>query len=292
MRTSSRNHGLDPETDYAEIYRNLALYEFPWDINQALSFALFRTYAVPSIGRLLYETGEFTERTQQRYDDTALLLEAPMQYGFGSTQARDAFRRINAMHHSYDISNDDMRYVLATFVVVPKRWFDDYCWRPLSRDELTAVVRYYQSVGRHMNIKDIPADYAEFEDFLDSYERQHFAYDDGARKVADATLELLTSFYPRVAAPAVDLFSRALMDEPLLTAFRYRRPSLPVRRMSAAALRARSQLTRALPARRKAKLMADDYRVRSYPNGFELSRIGTFPTGCPVPHAERSRAQA
>ena len=41
---------LDPATDYHEIYRIMAAHEFPWDMNQALSFALFRTYAVPSIG--------------------------------------------------------------------------------------------------------------------------------------------------------------------------------------------------------------------------------------------------
>lgn len=298
MKISSRHSvlsgtDLDPETDFVEIYRKLAMYEFPWDINQALSFALFRTYAVPSIGRLLYETGEFTERTQKRYDDTALLLEAPAQCGFASTQARDAFRRINQMHGSYDIPNDDMRYVLATFVVVPKRWFDDFGWRPLSDGELTAVVRYYQMVGKYMNIKDIPADYKAFEEFMDSYEREHFSYDDGARMVADATLELLTSFYPRVAAPAVDVLSRALMDEPLLQAFRYKKPSAAVRWASAAALQARSQLIRVLPARRKPKLMADDYRIRSYPNGFQLSELGSLPnSGCPVPHVERTRSSA
>ena len=36
------------------------------------------------------------------------------------------------MHAMYDITNDDIRYVLATFVVVPKRWMDDYGFRPLS----------------------------------------------------------------------------------------------------------------------------------------------------------------
>ncbi len=41
------NDRLDPETDFREIYRNAVAYEFPWDMNQALSFALFRTYAVP-----------------------------------------------------------------------------------------------------------------------------------------------------------------------------------------------------------------------------------------------------
>ena len=39
---------LDPARDFAEIYRLMGTtYEFPWDMNQALSFALFRTYAVP-----------------------------------------------------------------------------------------------------------------------------------------------------------------------------------------------------------------------------------------------------
>ena len=68
---------LDPETDYEEIYRVMTTLEFPWDMNQALSFALFRTYAVPSIGRLLDETGEFARDTQKRYDDTGLLLDEP-----------------------------------------------------------------------------------------------------------------------------------------------------------------------------------------------------------------------
>ncbi|MGV7636901.1 oxygenase MpaB family protein, partial [Mycobacterium kansasii] len=71
MQKIDRNRGLNPETDYVEISRNLGTYDFPWDITQALSFALFRTYAVPSIGRLLADTGEFTERVQKRYDDTA-----------------------------------------------------------------------------------------------------------------------------------------------------------------------------------------------------------------------------
>ena len=95
-------------------------YDFPWDNLQALSFALFRTYAVPSIGRLLDETGEFTGRVQKRYDDTGLLLEEVQRHGLGSTRGRSAVRRINQMHGMYDISNEDFRYVLATFVVVPE----------------------------------------------------------------------------------------------------------------------------------------------------------------------------
>ena len=72
----------DPEVDYHEIYRQLATLEFPWDIYQALSFALFRTYAVASIGELLDRSGEFTARAQKRYDDTVLILDAVLEHGF------------------------------------------------------------------------------------------------------------------------------------------------------------------------------------------------------------------
>ena len=75
---------LDPEADCAEIYGIIVRHEFPWDLNQSLSFALFRTYAVPSIGVLrerlpevarvriedlafgvVHETGQKTGREQR-----------------------------------------------------------------------------------------------------------------------------------------------------------------------------------------------------------------------------------
>ena len=270
------NERLDPETDHVEIYRVLAQHEFPWDINQALSFALFRTYAVPSIGRLLDETGQFTGAVQKRYDDTGLLLDAPLTHGFDSVQGRTAVRRINQMHARYDISNDDLRYVLSTFVVVPKRWIDDYGWRPLTRTEVDASVAYYRRLGLRMNIKDLPTTYAELADLMDDYEREHFAFDPGARRVADSTLQLLCSFYPRAAARLVDVSSRALMDEPLLAAFRYAVPSARVRRASAAALRLRARVVGLLPPRRRGLQTFDSPRIRSYAVMPDLAELGTF----------------
>ncbi len=290
-----RNRGLDPETDFVEISRNLATYEFPWDITQALSFALFRTYAVPSIGRLLADTGEFTERVQKRYDDTALLLEVPLLQGFDSPEGRAAIRRINQMHKMYDISDDDMRYVLCTFVVVPARWIADYGWRPLTAAEKLASVRYYQALGKHMAIGDIPRTYDEFADFMDRYEAEHFAFDEGARRVADSTMSLLASFYPAPLRPAIDVFSRALMDEPLLRAFRYDDPGPAVRRLATGAMKLRARLLAVLPSRRTPTYVQDNHRIRSYPTGFRTEALGTFAPGCPVhraapadaPHLER-----
>lgn len=57
---------MDPVADGLYVYRLGVAFEFPWDYARALELALYRTYAVPGIGRLLARTAELTERTQKR----------------------------------------------------------------------------------------------------------------------------------------------------------------------------------------------------------------------------------
>jgi uncharacterized protein (DUF2236 family) len=268
---------LDPEIEFEEISRLLALYEFPWDIQQALSFALFRTYAVPTVGDLLYDTQQFTHDAQKRHDDTALILEAVGVNGMESRDGRAAIRRINQMHGSYDISNDDLRYVLSTFVVTPQRWIERYGWRCLTANERLASVRYYQRLGRLMGIKEIPETYEEFSDHMDAYEAEWFRPDPKTRAVADATLGLLTTFYPRPLRRAIRLFSIALLDDHLREAFGYRRPPRVVVALSHAALRLRGRFVRLLPPRRKPLYANDLKRIKSYPGGYLVEKLGTFP---------------
>ena len=182
--------------DFESIVRDLISREFPWGNTQALSFALFRTYAVPSIGDLLCDTRQFTEHTQKRYDDTVLLLDAPIEHGVSSTMGRTGIRRVNEMHGMYDISNDDMLYVLSTFVVCPVDWINSYEWRNLTDREVTALTDYYRLLGKRMGIKGIPEDYAGFEKLMEEYEIGHFTYSPKAREVADSTLDLLGTFAP------------------------------------------------------------------------------------------------
>jgi hypothetical protein len=144
---SERIERLDPERDHLEVHQLVCAHEFPWDTLQALSFALFRTYAVPSIGGLLDRTGELTGRTQKRYEDTGLLLDTVLEHGTGSEPGRQALRRVNAMHAAYDIRDDDLRYVLSTFVVMPLRWNAEYGWRPFTELEKRASVAYHRSSG-------------------------------------------------------------------------------------------------------------------------------------------------
>ncbi|MDR6975099.1 hypothetical protein J2X68_001783 [Streptomyces sp. 3330] len=286
---------LDPYEDAYEIYRLIAAYEFPWDVTRALELALYRTYAVPSIGRLLDETAELTDRAQKRYDDTSLLLDAVVEHGFDSERGRTAVRSINRMHRAYDISNDDMRYVLCTFVVMPKRWIDAYGWRGLSRHETVACAVYYRTLGQRMGIKDIPETYEEFEACLDAYEKAHYAWDEGARRVSDATLDLMASWYPRPLAPVLRHATLALLDGHLLEAFRYPPPGPAVRALVRAAVRARGRVVRLLPPRRAPHHARQNREIKGYPNGYRLAELGTRPVpgvrGCPVRRTGGSAAE-
>ena len=281
-----RIQSLDPASDFAEIYRLMGTHEFPWDLNQALSFALFRTYAVPSIGGLLARTGEFTRRTQQRYDDTVLILDAVLEHGPASDEGRAAIRRMNQMHRSYDITNDDLRYVLATFVVLPIRWIDAYGWRGLTETERIASAEYYRDLGRRMGIRDIPPTWQAFARLLDAYERAHFAFDAGARAVADSTLALLATFPPndRLPAALVRRISLAVMDAPLLDAFGFAHPHPAIRGLVRGGLRARGMVVGLLPPRGTPYFARQLPQIRSYPDGYDVSALGTFPGGCPFPH--------
>jgi hypothetical protein len=289
-----RIHRLDPEADCVRITQILAAHEFPWDVSKALGMALYRTYAVPSIGDLLFRTGEFTERTQKRYDDTALILNAVLRGGFAADESRHALRRMNAMHRAHGIGHDDLRYVLSTFVVVPVRWFnrDRFGWRRLTGHEAAAFTHYYRRLGRHMGIPDLPDDYAGFARLLDDYERAHFAPSPGGRAVSDATLDLMATFLaPRALSGAARTFALAILDDPLLRALGYTPPPRPVRAAARASLRARSRVVRFLPPRTEPFWAEDSPDVRGYPGGYDVRDLGTFPgpgapQAGPAPHAE------
>lgn len=272
---------LDPEVDFVEIYRITAGHEFPWDMTQALGLALYRTYAVPSIGELLARTGEFQRRTHKRYADTGLILDAVLEHGFAHPTGRAGIRRMNQMHGAYAISGDDMRYVLSTFVVIPMRWLDRFGWRPMSEHERVASANYYRELGRHMNIKDAPADHHEFAAFLDAYEREHFAYSPGGRAVSDATLSLLIGFYPRVLHPLLRRSIVALLDPPLREAIGYPAPAPLTERLAVGGLRVRAAVERRLPPRRRARPVRELRQFAIYPDGYDVEALGTFPAKTP-----------
>ncbi|MCC7048768.1 MAG: DUF2236 domain-containing protein [Alphaproteobacteria bacterium] len=275
LRTSilSQIERLDPERDHQRIVFLSTCFDFPFDTTRALEFALFRTFAVPSIAALLDRTGEFRHRAQKRYDDTDIVVSEMMEWGYDSERGRAALERMNFIHGHFKIANRDFLYVLSTFVYEPIRWNARFGWRPMVAAEKLAMFHFWRAVGERMGIRDLPRGYAAFEQFNRDYERQHFRRTAGGVRTGGATRALFAGWFPRPFRPLVRLSMHALMDEATLAAFAFPPPPAAARRLVLGAMELRKRLLRLLPARRKPRLRTAK-RHRSYPRAYRIDQIG------------------
>lgn len=283
---AERIASLDPSADCQKIAFLLTTCEFSWDIERALEFALFRTYALPSISGLLSHTGEFTCRPRKRYDDSELILSEILENGFDSDRGRTALVRLNEMHGCFRIANEDMLYVLSTFVFEPFRWLERFGRRPMTEHEKTAWFNYQRELGQRMNISDIPHDRAGLEAVNLQVEASRFRYDDSNHAIGAVTRDLLLGFYIprslfRIGRPVAHTF----MDPPLLRAMGFPAPSLWLRKTVMAGMRLRRAVLRRLPPRRQPRCLTK-VRRPTYPEGYRVEELGTFPScrsvGCPA----------
>jgi hypothetical protein len=269
---------LDPAADHQRIVFLSTCFDFPFDTTRALELALFRTFCIPSISRLLDRTGEFQNRAQKRYDDTDILVSEMLEFGYGSERGRSALYRMNQIHGRFRIANDDFLYVLSTFIFEPIRWNERFGWRRLCEQERLAMFYFWREIGRRMNIADLPESYDAMERFKRDYERRHIRYTDANRRVGTATVDMFAGRAPRLLAPLVRSAIPALLEEPLVTAFGFPQPSRVMRWLVPAALRWRGRLVRFLPARTQPRLRSQMKRP-SYPDGYRIEQIGPPPPG-------------
>jgi len=264
---------LDPEKDDQRIVFLSSRYDFPFDTTRALEFALFRTFCVPSISALLDRTAEFRNRAQKRYDDTDLIVSELMEWGYDSERGKRALRRLNQLHGRFAIANEDFLYVLSTFIYEPIRWNERFGWRLMCDEERLGYFRFWRQVGRRMNIREIPADYGAFERFNREYEAQHYRYTESNERIGAATRELFVGWFPRFLTPLVRSAIHALLDDSLIAAFGFPRPSPLMRRLVPGALRLRGRLAGLLPARPGPQLRTEMGHP-TYPDGYVIERLG------------------
>ncbi len=264
---------LDPKKDHQRIVFLSKCYDFPFDTTRALEFALFRTFGVPSISALLDRTGKFQNRAQKRYDDTDIIISELMEWGYDSDRGKQALRRMNQLHGRFAIANEDFLYVLSTFIFEPIRWNERFGWRVMCEQERLGYFYFWREVGQRMNIKEIPSDYDTFERFNGEFERQHYGFTKTNERVGAATRELFVSWYPRPIATVVRSAIYAMLDEPLIAAFGFPRPSQFMRWLVSSVLQLRAYLLRFLPPRRRPQLRTE-MRHRTYPKGYSIERLG------------------
>ncbi|MCB2077855.1 MAG: DUF2236 domain-containing protein [Novosphingobium sp.] len=268
---------LDPEKDCERIAFLLANQLFPYTIEKALEYALFKTYAVPSISRILAATGEFTERAQKRYDDTVLLLAEVSENGQGHPDAELALDRINEMHGRFRIRNEDFLYTLSTFVFEPIRALQLYGPRPMTPHEQRAWFNAYVQLGEGMKIADLPANPESFRNWRQAYEQREIRFEPTNRVVADATVEVLQDIL-RVPKFARGLALSALvvvMEPHVARAFGYPAPHPAMAASVNAFMTVRKIVAGLLPDRRTVRLQTKR-NLPTYRGDYSIAELGTF----------------
>lgn len=207
------------------IYSNFAFKDFQFLGVKGLEFGFFRTYAIPTISKLLVHTKQLAgPNVLRRYDDTDLIVREMTENAPNSVRANLAVQRLNFMHGQYAISNIDYIYVLCIFVVEPIRWVNRYGFRRVHRKEVIASFVLWKDIGVKMGIKSIPDSYEAMEAFVDTYEEQKMEFVSSNRIIADATVGLLLSDVPAVLHPLGRRVIHALCDNRLRKAMGFPSP--------------------------------------------------------------------
>lgn len=279
---SAKISQLDPDRDHEEISFMLSCHIFPWDLERALEFALFRTFAVPSISGLLAETGEFTHRPRKRYDDTELILFEILEHGMNSLRGKRAIRRMNSMHGRFQISNEEFLYVLSTFIFEPIRWLEKYAYRPMTEIEKQGVFKNYLELGRRMNLKNIPQTLEEFEQYNLDYESKYFQFAPSNHLIAEKTIDLLLGFYlPKLLFGIGRPFVYALLDESLRNALGLPKASKWRKWLIEKMLAIRAFFHR-ISSEPQHPVLGTRRKRPTYPEGYQIEELGTFSSKSPA----------
>lgn len=114
----------------------------PWIAVLSLSFALFKTYAIPTISLVLNKSGQLSDPNvaARRAEDTAVFIGEFLYGGLDSERGCVALARLNWLHGRYGalITRDDLLYTLSLFVFEPATWARKYEWREMSQLEQEA----------------------------------------------------------------------------------------------------------------------------------------------------------
>ncbi|KID79537.1 67 kDa myosin-cross-reactive antigen family protein, partial [Metarhizium brunneum ARSEF 3297] len=202
------------------IVQNICSYEFPYFFDLSQQYALFRTYAVENIAKLLVSVSDLSKSDQspKRYEDTEIIFVCFAHYAPTSSMLRKAVARMNYLHAPYiksgRILNKDLLYVLSTAMSEPERFMRLYEWRPLLEMEVAAVASVWKYVGDLMEIdyeaelgKNQWRDAIEFLDdvsqWASKYEEQYMRPMDEVAQLGSVLMDLLFFPEPGVAVCAL-----------------------------------------------------------------------------------------
>lgn len=264
------------DDDAYRIQKIVTELEFPYMFEKALQFALFRTYGIPSISTLLVATSQLSSQATaaKRYVDTTVLIKEFLGHPPTSARTLEAIGRMNYLHRFYQksgrISDDDMLYTLALFVLEPIRWIDRYEWRQLEDFEKCALGTFWKYI---CHVMDIPYKVLlpqsgnnsnpnqdpffidglhwldELSKWADGYEERAMIAHPDNHTLAEQTTLLLLWHVPATLKPFGKTILTTLMNSQLRTAMGYPNPPPFLLKLVPALLRTRAFFLRhfALP---------------------------------------------
>eukprot|EP01116_Phalansterium_solitarium_P019681 TRINITY_DN5599_c2_g1_i1.p1 TRINITY_DN5599_c2_g1~~TRINITY_DN5599_c2_g1_i1.p1 ORF type:complete len:332 (+),score=90.51 TRINITY_DN5599_c2_g1_i1:114-1109(+) len=285
---------LDPKKDCLQLTVDMTNLVLPITARAALEVSLLRTFAIPSISKLLAATRQFEKEPGKRYEDTELIIREIVEHAFNSERSDKAIRRLNFIHGHYKISNDDFLYVLSTFCVAPTNFVKRFEWTPLELHDHYKLAGFYtwRKIGKRMGIKGIPKTYDELDRWAEEYERKYMVFADTNRAVADAAYVIFERWLPWPVRPFLRPFSSAVFDDRMRHALGYPKPAAPIVALVHFLLKVRSFLAwKLLPPRpewlhhRRTPKDADadgfyhplytKYNVNVYcPRGYKIEDLG------------------
>jgi len=272
---AARIAALDPITEAATVYRLTTLFDFPFELRFGLNLAFYRTFAIPSIAAVLAESGQIGQHPRKRAYDTGLFMyELIESGGFDTRTARDVVSGLNRAHRHWEISNEDFLYVLAAFVVVPARWINQFGWRQLTGNELTAMAAFYTELGTRMGIRNIPETYQAFADLLDEYERAHLAPSFSGISHMSATNGIIAGRLPRPLRRLAPLLTSAVTDDRICRSLGIKPANALAKNLAKFLLRVRGVIVRRMPARKTSWFVPGTRAGSVYPRGYTIADLG------------------
>jgi hypothetical protein len=270
-----RIESLEPEKDYREI---TALFESDFQSVMALKAVTtnLMTYAAPRMSRILIASGQIEHHTAKRIVDTALLQRSVMAHGLGPGEGRDAARRINAMHHAYEIHPDDYVAVGCDVPLMSLEIADRFGWRPVTDAERESMRLYYskeaRAVGSHQSL---PATLDEMRTVWEHYMNTQLAFEPQNKRLAEAFLDFLPTMLPPTLRRLGTPMLTAQVDARILRGCGLRVPSAAKKRLSTALLRAFGKKD---PVPDRAPDQPDRLNAFAkviYPHGWTIDKLGT-----------------
>ncbi|KAF7895860.1 hypothetical protein EAF00_005875 [Botryotinia globosa] len=250
-------------TDAQAIIGHIGELEFPRFYVTSLQFALFKTYGIPTISKLLVDTKQFSskETASKRYADTTVLIAEFSSHHPLHPRVLKSISRMNYLHSGYQkagkISNEDLLYTLSVFITEPISWIGDWEWRRLNEMEICAIATFWKGIGDAMGISyhdlrrfnewsDGIEFFEDIKTWAEDYEREFMVPNVYNKKTADELVPLLLFLVPKALLPFASDAVGVLMGPLLRSAMIYPEPSRLNELLTISILRSRQLFLRYL----------------------------------------------